>query len=282
MGVKFFGQFLLELGVITREQLLASTQLQEDRNRPLGSYAVEKGYLSPAQAEQINRAQQSTDRRFGELALELGLMTQPQIEDVLSLQRAGRIRIGEALLELKCLAEPELTTQLAAFEADQAIYKTGQVELPSDTPDRELAAVCIDLTEKLLLRVGGLLGKRGAPLFTGVPSPASALTTVRIPFSGRFSSEYAVSVSSEVALSIARRVLGAGIVISEELALDALKEFCNVVCGNVCAKLSQAERPLEIGPPEDGIGAPHESRQSLLVPLHLPDGTFELRLYWRR
>ncbi len=280
MGVKFFGQFLLEQGLIKSEQLLATTQFQESRNRPLGSIAVAKGYLSAAQVTEINRQQQSTDRRFGELARELGLMTPEQIEDVLATQRNTRIRIGEALVELGFINEQQLTAQLKAFERDQAPYELARVQLPPDTPHAQFASVCIDLTEKLLLRAGGLSGKRGVVVVSGSERPPSALLTVRIPFSGAVRADYTVSASRDVAFTITRRMLGSTVTLSDELALDALKEFCNVVCGNICAKLSLPEAPAEIGPPEEGPGAFSQFPRGIMVPMHIPDGRFELRLHY--
>jgi CheY-specific phosphatase CheX len=276
MGVKFIGQFLLERGAINREQLLAATHMQETRNRPLGALGVEKGYLTVAQADQINREQQKTDRRFGELAIGMGLLTDPQIKDLLDMQKATRIRIGEALVELGALSAAAFEEQFTAFQADQAIYQTGQIELPPGTPAPEFVKVSIDLSEKLLLRVGGLTAKRGVLLAPSGQADAELLT-IRIGFSGAVAAQFAFSASPDVAAAIARRVLGAGVELSPELVVDALKEFCNVVCGNICGKISQAEAPLEIGPPEDGLGADGEGARSLLVPLHLPEGRFELR-----
>ena len=280
MGVKFFGQFLLEQRVIKSEQLLATTQFQESRNRPLGAIAVGKGYLTPLQAAEVNRQQQTTDRRFGELARELGLMTDAQIEEVLAEQRSTRIRIGEALLELGYLTEAQLAEQLKAFELDQAPYEMARVQLPSDTPHPEFVSVCIDLTEKLLLRAGGLSGKRGIVVKNGMGRPPSALLSVRIPFTGALRVDYIMSASRDVAFTITRRMVGNTVTLSDELAIDALKEFCNVVCGNICAKVSQAESPLEIGPPEEGPEALSEFNRSVLVPMHIPDGRCELRIHF--
>jgi len=276
MGVKFIGQFLLERGVITREQLLLATQLQEARNRPLGAYAVERGYLSLDQAEHINREQQVTDQRFGELAARLGLMNESQISDVLAMQKVNRIRIGEALVQLGALTAGAFEGHFRAFQEDQAIYQTGQVDLPADTPAPELVKTSIDLTEKLLLRVAGLLGKRGVPV-PGAHQPDAELLSIRIAFSGSVTAQFAFSASRDVASAIARRVLGPELTLNDELIVDALKEFCNVVCGNICGKLSTPDAPLEIDPPEDGVGFATGEQRSLLVPLHMPDGRFELR-----
>ncbi len=280
MGVKFFGQFLLEQGVISGEQLLATTQLQDTRNQPLGAIAIEKGYVSAAQAEEINRRQKFTDRRFGELALELGLMTEAQIKDVLDAQRSRRIRIGEALVQLGFISDDALATQLNSFTVDQAPYEAARVQLPPGTPQAEFVGVAIDLTEKLLLRMGGLAGKRGVVVANGPERPSAALLTVLIPFSGALRVDYTASASQDVATAIAKRMLGSAVALSDELVIDALKEFCNVVCGNVCGKLSHVEHPVEIGPPSEGAAAISDSKKSILVPIHIPDGRFELRLHF--
>lgn len=276
MGVKFIGQFLLERSAITREQLLLATQLQETRNRPLGAYAVDRGYLTPEQAERINREQQVTDRRFGELALSMGLLNDTQVNEVLAMQKANRIRIGEALVQLGAMTPGSFEEHFRAFQEDQAIFQTGVVELPEGTPAPELVKVSIDLTEKLLLRVAGLIGKRGVVVSGGGHADAELLT-IRIGFSGAVVAQFAFSASHDVASAIARRVLGAGIPLENELVVDALKEFCNVVCGNICGKLSLPDAPLEIGPPQDGLASASAEQKSLMVPLHLPDGRFELR-----
>ena len=75
-------------------------------------------------------------------------------------------------------------------------------------------------------------------------------------------------------------MLGSAVTLSDELANDALKEFGNVVCGNICAKLSHAEKPLEIGPPEEGANALSQLPRGVFVPMHMPDGRFELRLHF--
>ncbi|HTU60595.1 MAG TPA: chemotaxis protein CheX, partial [Polyangiales bacterium] len=213
---------------------------------------------------------------FGELALSMGLLNDAQINDVLTLQKQGRIRIGEALVLGGALDAAAFEQHFAAFQADQAIYQTGQVELPTGTPSAELVKVCIDLSEKLLLRVAGLTVKRGLAV-ASAEQASPELLTISIGFSGRANVQFAFSASRDVAATIARRVLGPALALSDELVIDALKEFCNVVCGNICGKLSQPENPLEIGPPEDGLPEGRLDQQSLLVPLHLPDGRFELR-----
>ncbi len=278
MAIKFFGQFLLDRRVISREQLLGAVQLQEKHNLPVGHFAVEMGYMSKEQADNVNRAQQITDRRFGELALKMELLKTEQIEEILERQHASRVRIGEALVRLGHLDDETLGTELETFREDQAPYQAGPVKLPSGTPESEFLETAIDFTEKLLLRMGGLLAKSGPAEPLDANSPDDDLISVRVAFSGALEADYIASVSKDVAVRVARRILGDGVAISDELSVDALKELCNTICGNVCSKSSQRGKPLEISPPADGAGRPWEGDPGIVVLMVLPDGRFELRI----
>ena len=51
MSTRFFGQFLLERGRITSQQLLAGLEAQKSLNEmPMAILALERGWVSPAQS----------------------------------------------------------------------------------------------------------------------------------------------------------------------------------------------------------------------------------------
>lgn len=278
MAVKFFGQYLLEQGVLSKDQLVAAVRLQEQTNRSLGAYAVELEYLSTAQADQINLAQQQTDQRFGDLAVTLGFLTESQVTELLSLQRGQRIRIGQAIAKLGHMSEEEVKSHLDAFKTTQSDYQVGPVELKPDLPQPFWVSTAIDYTEKLLMRMGGLRGKRGAVVDLAKNSPHQDLLSVCIAFTGQFRARYIVSVSADVASAIALRIVGDDEEMTDEQALDGINELCNTICGNICAKLDQRGQALEIGPPESVCYDAGDAAIGVCVELHLPDGRFELRL----
>ena len=98
---QFFGEYLVEQGLIDLSQLNDAVQLKKDTNLKIGDFSVRHGYLTTYQANQINQMQKRVDKYFGELAVERGLMTEDQVQDVLRMQREQRIRVGEALVKLK-------------------------------------------------------------------------------------------------------------------------------------------------------------------------------------
>lgn len=277
MSVKFFGQFLLERGVVGRRALLDALDLQEARNRRIGAHAVRLGYLSEADVERINRLQLTQDKRFGELALELGLLTPEQVPELLSLQRNDAVLLGEALVELGHVERPTLERELGAFADDQAGYLVGEVIFPPGVRDPSLLAVPVDLTVKLLERLAGVSSKLGEGE-REVRPPVSRLVSVTVSFSGGLTADYTLSLSTDLAARVAERILGEAGPHDEATTLDAVKELANVVCGNAAAKLAQVGRPVEIGPPASGAPRLERGQKFVLFPLHVPEGAVEVRI----
>lgn len=271
-SVKFFGQFLLDRGVVSREQLLDALLLQGERNQPLGAYAVQKGYITHADAERVNLAQRSMDAPFGDVAMELRLMTGDEVEELLQLQRRAHLRLGEALLHQGALDETRLTTEVEAFRADQAAFQTGIIEFPPGIPDADLLSIPVDLTSKLLLRVAGIRTKLdSAELLSDLPS--ADLVTASVSFSGAINTEYVLSVSYDIATTIAERMTG-----KSHRRQEAVKELCHVVCGSATGKLAHAGKRVDITPALAGAPMLREGDKGVCIHMPPAEGTIELRM----
>ncbi|MPM45411.1 hypothetical protein SDC9_92098 [bioreactor metagenome] len=86
MFTQYFGNFLFESGIITRDQFKHCLQEVPARRAKLGVLAMEAGYMVPAQVEEIHGLQLRTDKRFGELAVEREFLTPEQLERLLAVQ----------------------------------------------------------------------------------------------------------------------------------------------------------------------------------------------------
>lgn len=286
MGIQFFGEFLIDRWVITRGQLLEALELQQYRNTKFGALAVEQGFIDRQQAAQINARQRTADKRFGDLAIEMGLMTAEQVRTVLILQKNNYLYLGESLLELGHITEDILERELAIFEGEQARYAHEAVPVPEGVGGAAVVSASVDLTRKMFLRVVGMLVKVGAgrlgeppPAEPGVPRPDYHLT-VSVPLASSTPVRYLLSVSSEVAVQIASKILGQDATReSEALVEDAVREFCNIVCGNVAARLAQQGLDVDIGPPETHVELPaaDEGRRVVSYPIKVGEGAVDLR-----
>ncbi len=277
MAVKFFGQFLLEKGAVTKESLLKAIELQESTNLKFGETALGMGILTAADIERVHDAQQSEDLRFGDMALKLGLISDEQMQQVLTRQKNNHLYIGEALIKVGGLSAEALPRYLEEFKADQAPYLVQRVSIPDGIPSPEIWEMVADLTYKMLTRVADIAIRPGPCRV--VEEIAANTVVAAMEFQGSIRGRYLFSASSNAQKAIARAILKEEDVESEptEVLDDTVMEFANIVLGNVAAKTAQLGKNMEIAPPEvinpgpDGIKVP-SGMTGLLFPIHVADG----------
>lgn len=276
MAVKFFGQFLVENGVVSREILLQAIELQESVNLSFGATCLAMGILTDADIERIHNAQRIEDLRFGDMAVKLGLLSNDQMMQVLARQKNSHLYIGEALVKIGGFPAEELQKHLDDFKADQAQYATDSVVIPSGVPAPKICEIMADLSYKMLTRVA-LLIFRPEPCFVADQLPAMDVYAA-MEFTGDVSGRYLMGVTAATQKKIAKAILKEANVDNEpkEILDDTVMEFVNVALGNIAAKAAQSGKSIEIAPPEiiessEGIQVP-SGHKALCLPVCLSDG----------
>lgn len=282
MAVKFFGQFLVEQGVISRETLLKAIELQESTNKSIGDIAIEMKLMTQADVEQVNLAQRTEDLRFGDMAVKLGFLTADTLQQALRKQSDSHLYIGKAIILVGGLTEEQLEKYLGDFKADQSQYATDRVQLPAGVKQQPLWEMMADLSYKMLTRVARLT-------FRPVPCElinrlTSSHIVAAMDFTGDIRCRYVFSASEDIQIQIAKAILSQEDVSHEpkEVLDDTLMEFINVVCGNIVAKSVQLGIKLDILPPElleskDGIEIP-AGYTALNFPICLASGNAAMTL----
>jgi CheY-specific phosphatase CheX len=249
MSVKFFGQFLIEKNVITPEQLIEAVDFQETINQRFGDYAVSKGYLSKDDVMTIQRAQQKTDMMFGDIAVGMNKLTKEQVDEILIRQKNDHVYVGAALVKKGFLVPDDLVKYLAEFKEDQAGYEDGDVNVPEAMGNAELVKDMVLITKKLLYRVSKINAKIGKPTVS-TEDPERNFAVIAISMEGSSSFDYIISCSLEASEVIASSILGVNVINEPgEIIADSVKEFANIVCGNIISKFAQRGKTVEISPP---------------------------------
>jgi CheY-specific phosphatase CheX len=288
MAVKFFGQFLLERGAVSREALIQAVELQESVNLKFGETALAMKLLTEKDIKRIHDAQRTEDLMLGDMAVKLGILTKENITQILEHQQRSHLRIGEALVRVGALTAEALPRHLDEFKADQSKYVTGQIVIPAQVPNAPVWEICADLTAKMFIRVVGVQCRLGeCQIVDRLPG---GVFVAGIDLAGGVSARYHLGVSDVLRIRIARGVLMEEDVAGEpdEVLDDTVLEFVNIVCGNVAAKAAQLARDVEILPPlkvpagKGGIEVPSDT-VGLLFPINMADGErAELTLFVRR
>lgn len=246
MNTKFFGQFLLEKGIINRDQLLEALDEQRRSSPLLGDLAVEEGLIDQRQAEKINQEQRRQDKRFGDIAVSMGLLNDAQVEQLLAIQKSKRKYFGEILVSLGHLNNEDVEKYLAIHKAesvdllvqiDRNFNETGLPEQAKVV--REVFARFYHRMLKILVSIEGVGGE--------CKSKAGHLVWSQ---SIKGEQEYclALSMPAEHACFVASGFLGMEINEINELSIDAVCEFLNTFMGHIYSKLG-LEGDISILPP---------------------------------
>ncbi|HOJ79900.1 MAG TPA: LLM class flavin-dependent oxidoreductase, partial [Clostridiales bacterium] len=149
MFSQYFGNYLLNRGIIKPEQLTDALEYQRSVHLKLGVIAVNAGYMTPAQVEEIHNMQKKADKRFGELAIEKGYITGQQLEEMLATQRQGHLMLGQALIDRGHLTIEQLQKALDEYKNEYGM-STRQFNVVRKDDSQEIEQIFRDYGEALL------------------------------------------------------------------------------------------------------------------------------------
>ena len=284
MSVKFFGQFLIEKGVIDKKQLLDAVEYQQNVNIKLGTLAIDRGFMNHEQVQEIIELQKKENKFFGELAVEKGYLTEEQLNELLNQQKSDRVYLGEALVEKGYLSLAELEKFLKEFKESQEKDIDLIMKSMQNISDVKHIDIMISVTLNMLRRIADISGKIGGCQKEHI-NQRYLVYSIRQQLEGEINGAYILNVTENVFLNIAMKMLKTQIEEIDEIAIDAVKEFVNIIIGHICSSLSSQGMVVNTQPPEffdlnkDGKNAPEKNlsyTDMTVVPLILPDETIEL------
>ncbi len=281
MSAKFFGQYLLERGRITSQQLHQALEFQKLVKLPVGVLALEAGLLTSDQIKAVLVRQSKSDKLFGELAVAMGLLNQAQVDEILTRQTSHKIFLGEALIVKGFIDVDILDRELKEYQKEEDRVALKVAAAFDSVGNKEIVKTFTDLMVMMFTDFGGQrdvkvehceTGKEKVRLFRWVISQKIAGENVEF--------NCLLSVPPKLMLQMASTMLDQDISTADELALDATKEFVNIANGNACAKLSEDGVTLTMEPPEvyETTSRPYPFQKNDVVCVHLaaPDAKLEV------
>jgi hypothetical protein len=252
MGVKFFGQYLIERGEVDAEQVRAALNLMDAENRSIGELSVEGQFISEADADKVNAEQRHRDMPFGELAAEMGLLTEEQIDNLVQLQWRTRLRIGQALVRLKHLGKVRLEELLISYEEEQAPHRIENLALPAGLDSNALAPFVLDLFTNLLMRIARIATRVGSG--EPIAEPPNFPVQVAVLVSGESGLLICLVGDEEFSRQVASKASGLDAEsLDMEMLFDGVGEFLNVLAGNAMALAEQNGVAMELEPPQTEV-----------------------------
>lgn len=246
MSIQFFGQFLLEQGVVDELQFDRATEHAGATSLPIGQVAVQLGYLSHTDVERIHQHQRWKDLAFGELAIELGLMEPQALLELLSQEKTRHVQVGEALVEMQVLTRLQLDQLLTLFETDQTRSLGFHRPLPPDLALEALFVESVSVLPTLSRRIAQVWVKLGeAESWNGTsPYPVRVSLETASPQILNFG----LAFSEELAMAVATGMLGCPADVDD--LEDALGEYLNLIVGHSKMRMGHASDSTTVGIPE--------------------------------
>ena len=280
MSAKFFGQYLLEKGRITSQQLVDALEYQKSISSPIGALALDHGLLTVDQMKLILGRQLKSEKRFGELSVSLGLLTQAQLDELLQAQTTHKLLLGEALMVKGYISVETLERELREYQREEDKLSSQLNATFNTIGNKQIVKTFTDLMVMMFNNFGQQdikvehceTGKEKIRLFRWVISQKIAGENVEF--------NCLLSVPPKLLLQMASTMLDQNISTADELALDATKEFVNIANGNACAKLSETGVELTMLPPEvyETTTKPYNIQAKNVICVHLacPDSKLEV------
>ncbi|MEH7110530.1 hypothetical protein [Bacillus sp. JJ1764] len=135
MFSQYFGHYLLNCGLITREQLADALEYQQSVHVKFGVITIDEGFMTPSQVEEVHEKQKQVDKRFGEIAVELGYLSNDQVESLISVQKQGHLFLAQSLVDRGYMNIEQFGQALDEYKRDNSLsddqfeaIKSGNVE----------------------------------------------------------------------------------------------------------------------------------------------------------
>ncbi len=248
MKPKFFGQFLLEKGIISQKQLVEALAYQQSKIPRLGELAISKRFLTPDQTDKINYEQRRTNKFFGELAVELGFLEKWQLDKLITFQKHNHIYLGETLIEKGFLSEETVEKYLSEFHEEQKPLESLDKLIPDDSPYHEELVGILDITVKLFRRMANLRLKIGKG--TIVDEFENKFILAFVEFTGSMNFSYFLNLPRQLGRELAMNLyMREDIEYNDRIVGDFIRELVNIICGNINSQLLELGQNVTIHPP---------------------------------
>jgi hypothetical protein len=145
MFSKYFGNFLMNKGIITSEQLNEVFQAEKSSHVKLGILALNKNFMTFAQIKEVNGTQLSNDRKFGEIAIEKGYLTVEKLEALLTSQKSSYLLLSQILLDKNILTMEQISKHLFNYKNENGLTNEELQELTNDNIEKIIIS---ELNEK--------------------------------------------------------------------------------------------------------------------------------------
>lgn len=274
------GNYLVEEGIMTKEQLAHVISEQEKIRVKLGLIAVSEGMLTLDQADTINRLQQTMDKRFGDIAVEKGYLTDAQVGSLLKMQGNAYLTFAQTLVDEGIVTMDKIQLVLRSYQVENGFtnteleaIKSGEIDkiiplfLPKGAEEYEEV---VTVALKMIVRC---IDRHAYPMCGALTNKADLVKPVSQVLEGTENWKVCFADAEGGLCRLASGFAKEEFSVVDEDVQDAVGELLNCISGVFATAKSNKGVTLELMPPEMGDDAPVSGTDILIMPFGIGDTT---------
>ena len=274
------GNYLVEEGFMTKEQLSHVISVQEKIRVKLGLIAVSEGMLTLDQADAINRLQQTMDKRFGDIAVEMGYLTDDQVGSLLKMQGNEFLTFAQTLVDEGIVSMDKIQLVLRSYQVENGLtnteleaVKSGDVEkiVPLFLPKG--AEECADIVTVALKTIVRCIDRHAYPMAGALVNKFDLVKPVSQELAGGEGWKVCFADVNGGLCSLASGFAKEEFTDVDEDVQDAVGELLNCISGLFATAQSNKGIALELMPPEMGENVSVSGSDILVMPFGIGDTT---------
>lgn len=286
MFTQFFGNYLLNKGLVDHAQLSAALSVQKKTRTKLGVLAINAGYMTAEQVDRVHAEQQRVDKRIGDIAVDMGFLTGEQVKELLGSQGAAHLQLGQALVDSGAMTNASFATALNSYKEENSLTDVDFAENTGSKIDEiinkfynfsneekgEMLSEYVSLLFKNIIR---FIGDDFTPLSPVTKDAADIEFGAVQKTSGALECTTVLAGSEQSYIAFGSRYAGEELTEVDEMTDASNGEFLNLHNGLFCVNVSN-EKQIEIKlEPQEYVRSCKLLGKVYTIPMAFPFGTVD-------
>ncbi len=254
---QIFGNYLVQTGKLTKEQLEEVIKYESSVRVKLGTIAVAEKLMTDKQAEEVNQLQAVMDKRFGDIAVEKGYLTDDQVGQLLKKQGNAYMIFVQTLIDQNIMTMDEVDAALKGYQETQGFAESDMGDLMSGDIER-IVKLFLPANTDLHDRLCGIAIRTLIRLINSSAYVSKAFLVDQISADNfamqAMKGDHAIisgfAGCGNSLLAVADPFAGEEFDTVDLDALDAVGEFTNCINGLFASELSKENVDVDMLPPE--------------------------------
>lgn len=274
---RLFGNYLVEKGKLTLEQLDAMLPVKKQFKAEVEVISIVTKVLTPAAVQELLQSMDKESEHFGEAAVNSELITDDKLDDILAYQSNDFMKFLQLLVDDGCISYEDINRELDAFQQKNEWNDEQLNALMNDDLEQ-----CIDLFVQFASPVLKELTKTFVQTYRRLIDrdvyleKACSADSIQLDkcasqmIIGDMRIKVYISAPDNDLLAIANHYTGDTYDTVTEDALDSVGEFINCVNGLFATNMSYEDVSVDMNSPEYTDAGPLISNETFyVIPMHV-------------